>query len=196
MAQPVFYDPRQARWKRLRGLFDVLGVSVMLLVAFFIYNALQGEQLPELIWQVQKKPYHALKENEKEKAKERRRKQAALRGNRKTKANLSPAEVNAQEGVRAAFYAPWDAASFSSLREYARQVDLLFPDWLHVLTPDGHLQGVDDQTNTYFAVIQGSTIHPVDDKVMPFLKSENTGMEVFPMVKNPVGVTGGDTTSF
>ena len=75
MAQPVFYDPRQARWKRLRSLFDVLGVSVMLLVVFFIYNALQGEQLPELIWQAQKKPYHALKENEKDKARERRRKQ-------------------------------------------------------------------------------------------------------------------------
>ena len=78
MAQPVFYDPRQARWKRLRGLFDILGISVMLLVVFFIYNALQGEQLPELIWQAQKKPYHSLKENEKDKARERRRKQTAL----------------------------------------------------------------------------------------------------------------------
>jgi cellulose synthase/poly-beta-1,6-N-acetylglucosamine synthase-like glycosyltransferase/spore germination protein YaaH/peptidoglycan/xylan/chitin deacetylase (PgdA/CDA1 family) len=201
MSQPVFYDPRQARWKRLRSLFDVIGISVMLLVVFFIYNALHGEPLPELIWQAQKKPYHALKENEKEKAKERRRKQAALRGSRKTKSNPSPVDLNAQEGARAAFYAPWDAASFSSLREYARQIDLLYPDWLHVLTPDGHLQGVDDQTNKYFDVIQkspvqGSTIHPVDDKVMPFLKSENTGMEVFPMVNNSDGVNWVDITSF
>ena len=196
MAQPVFYDPRQARWKRLRSLFDVLGISVMLLVVFFIYNALHGEQLPELIWQAQKKPYHALKENEKEKARERRRKQAALRGNRKTKSNPSLAELNSEEGIRAAFYAPWDAASFSSLREYARQVDLLYPDWLHVLTPDGHLQGVDDQTNKYFDVIRGSTIHPVDDKVMKFLKSEDTGMEVFPMVNNSDGVNWVDITSF
>src|SRR6202041_3904011 len=86
------------------------------------------------------------------------------------------------------------------LREYARQVDLLYPDWLHVLTADGHLQGVDDQTNTYFPVIQnsaqGSTIHPVDDKVMPFLKAENTGMEVFPMVNNSDGVNWVDITSF
>jgi cellulose synthase/poly-beta-1,6-N-acetylglucosamine synthase-like glycosyltransferase/peptidoglycan/xylan/chitin deacetylase (PgdA/CDA1 family)/spore germination protein YaaH len=201
MKQPVFYDPRRARWKRLRRLFDVLGVSVMLLVVFFIYNALQGEQLPGLIWQAQKKPYHALKENEKEKAKERRRKLAAQRGNRKTKPNPSLVKLNSEEGIRAAFYAPWDAASFSSLREYAHQVDLLYPDWLHVLTPDGHLQGVDDQTNKYFDVIQGptlqgSTIHPVDDKVMPFLKAENTGMEVFPMVNNSDGVNWVDITSF
>src|SRR5580698_4831915 len=196
MAQPVFYDPRQARWKRLRSLFDVLGISVMLLVIFFIYNALRGEQLPELIWQSQKKPYHALKENEKEKARERRRKQAALRGSHKSQTNPSLTKLNSDEGVRAAFYAPWDAASFSSLREYARQVDLLYPDWLHVLTPDGHLQGVDDQTNKYFDVIQGSAVHPVDDKVMPFLKSENTGMEVFPMVNNSDGVSWVDITAF
>lgn len=196
MAQPVFYDPRQARWKRLRSLFDVLGISVMLLVIFFIYNALRGEQLPELIWQSQKKPYHALKENEKEKARERRRKQAALRGSHKGQTNPSLTKLNSDEGVRAAFYAPWDAASFSSLREYARQVDLLYPDWLHVLTPDGHLQGVDDQTNVYFDVIQGSSIHPVDDKVMKFLKSEDTGMEVFPMVNNSDGVNWVDITSF
>src|SRR5580698_2896990 len=197
MAQPVFYDPRQARWKRLRRLFDVLGIGVMLIVIFFVYNALHGEQLPELIWQAQKKPYHSLKENEKEKAKERRRKQAALlRGNGKAKANPSLLKLNSDEGVRAAFYAPWDAASFASLREYARQVDLLYPDWLHVLTPDGRLQGVDDQTNQYFNVIQGSSVHPVDDKVMPFLKSENTGMEVFPMVNNSDGLNWVDITAF
>ncbi len=181
----------------MRGLFDVLGLSVMLLVIFFIYNALHGEQLPELIWQNQKKPYHALKENEKEKAREKRRKQAAaLRRSHKNQTNPSLEKLNSDEGVRAAFYAPWDAASFSSLREYARQVDLLYPDWLHVLTPDGHLQGVDDQTNVYFDVIQGSSIHPVDDKVMKFLKSEDTGMEVFPMVNNSDGVNWVDITSF
>src|SRR5579864_851684 len=196
MAQPVFYDPRQARWKRLRSLFDVIGISVMLLVVFFIYNALHGEQLPELIWHAQKKPYHSLKENEREKARERRRKQAALRSNHKSKSKFLPVSLDSEEGVRAAFYAPWDAASFSSLREYARQVDLLYPDWLHVTTNDGHLQGVDQQTNKYFDVIQGSTIHPVDDKVMPFLKSENTGMEVFPMVNNSDGVNWVDITSF
>ncbi len=149
-----------------------------------------------MIWQAQKKPYHALKEKEKEKARERRRKQAALRGHGKSKTNPSLLKLNSDEGVRAAFYAPWDAASFSSLREYARQVDLLYPDWLHVLTPDGHLQGVDDQTNKYFDVIQGSTIHPVDEKVMPFLKSENTGLEVFPMVNNSDGVNWVDITAF
>jgi len=196
MAQPVFYDPRQARWKRIRRLFDIAGISIMLVVIFFIYNALRGEALPSLIWPAQKKPYHALKENEKEKAREKRRKLAAQRGRAKAKPNPSLVKLNSEEGVRAAFYAPWDAASFSSLREYARQVDLLYPDWLHVLTPDGHLQGVDEQTNKYFDVIQGTTVRPVDEKVMSFLKAEDTDMEVFPMVNNSDGANWVDLTSF
>jgi cellulose synthase/poly-beta-1,6-N-acetylglucosamine synthase-like glycosyltransferase/peptidoglycan/xylan/chitin deacetylase (PgdA/CDA1 family) len=32
--------------------------------------------------------------------------------------------------------------------------------------------------------VQGSTVFPVDDRVMPFLKTEDPGMEVFPMVNN------------
>ena len=105
-------------------------------------------------------------------------------------------KLNQEEGIRAAFYVPYDAASFSSLREYARQIDLLFPDWLHVITPDGRLQGIDEQTNKFFDVMQDSTVRPVDDKVMPFLKSEDTGMEVFPMVNNFDGTDWVDVSAF
>ena len=90
MTQPVFYDPRQARWKRLRRLFDILGVTVTLLIVFFAYTALRSESLPELLLPVEKRPYHALKEKEKEKAKEKRR-SAARRGHRKSKG--APSQV-------------------------------------------------------------------------------------------------------
>ncbi len=39
--------------------------------------------------------------------------------------------LNADEGIRGAFYVQWDAASFASLKEYYPQIDLLFPEWLH-----------------------------------------------------------------
>src|SRR6201993_881264 len=183
MAQPVFYDPRRARWKRLRRLFDILGVSITLLIGFFIYSAVRNERLPEFLLPQQKRPYRALKEKEKEKAREHRR-LLAHRSHRKSKTAPSQVTLNAEEGIRAAFYVPYDAASFSSLREYAHQIDLLFPAWLQVLTPDGHLQAEDPLTNKFFDVVQGPTVHTVDDKVMPFLKAEDTGMEVFPMVQN------------
>src|SRR5438045_5866949 len=182
--QPVFYDPRQARWKRLRRIFDLAALAFTFLVIFFIYTALRSERLPDLLLPIQKRPYHALKEKEKEKAKEHRRLAAIKRGHRKSTKAPSQVKLNAEEGIRAAFYVPWDAASFSSLREYARQIDLLYPEWLHVLTPDGHLQGEDPETVKFFDVIQGSSVHPVDEKVMPFLRTEDTGMEVFPLVNN------------
>jgi peptidoglycan-N-acetylglucosamine deacetylase len=184
MVKPVFYDPRQSRWRRLRRLFDVLGVAITLLVIFFVYTAIRDEQLPSLFLPAQKKPYHALKEKEREKEKERRR-QAAQRSHRRTKKPPSQVTLNSDEGIRAAFYVQWDAASFSSLREYAHQIDLLYPEWLHVLGADGNVQGLDQQTYKYFNVVQpDGKVRSVDDEVMPFLKSEETGMEVFPLVNN------------
>src|SRR5271155_809340 len=73
MAKQVFYDPKQARWKRIRRIFDAAALAFSLLVIFFIYSVLRSEPLPDLSWLTEKKPYHALKENEKEKAREKRR---------------------------------------------------------------------------------------------------------------------------
>ena len=183
MAEPVFYDAQRARWKRLRRLFDVMGVTASLLLIFFVYTALRDEPLPELLFSPQKRAFKALKENEKEKARDRLKKLAG-RSHRKSKLAASQVKLNQEEGIRAAFYVPWDAASFSSLRDYARQIDILYPDWLHVLTADGHLQAVDDQTNKFFDVMEGAKVLPVDDRVMKFLNLEDTSMEVFPMINN------------
>src|SRR5215470_10671659 len=171
MVKPVFYDPRQSRWRRLRRLFDVIGVTITLLVIFFAYTALRNERLPEIFLPQVKRPFHSLTEKEKEKAKERRR-LAINRTHRKSKKAPSQVTLNAEEGIRAAFYVQWDAASFASLREYARQIDLLYPEWLHVLSPDGKVQGLDQETFKYFDVVQNGKVHPVDEKVMPFLKTE------------------------
>jgi len=195
MAQPVFYDPRRARWRRLRRLLDIAGVVLSAVIIVFIYTALRSEPLPKLLLQFQKHPYHALKENEREKAKERR-KALVKRTHRRSKVSPSQVELNTDEGIRGAFYVPWDAASFSSLREYARQIDLLYPEWLHVLTADGHIQSVDEQTNKPFDIIQNNAVRIVDDKVMPFLKSEDTGTEVFPLVNNFDGKNWIDIADF
>src|SRR5260370_21840401 len=167
MAQPGFYDPRRARWKRLRALVDFPGMVASAIIWVFVYTAVRGEPLPKLLLRYQKRPYHALKETEKEKAKERR-KLLAHRSHRRTSTAPSQVELNTDEGIRAAFYVPCDAASFSSLREYARQIDLLYPEWLHVLTPYSHLQGVDAETNKFFDVVPSGVVHSLDFKVMSF----------------------------
>ncbi len=176
-------------------MLDIAGIALSTIIVVFVYTALRSEPLPKLLLQFQKHPYHALKETEKEKAREKR-KQLARRSHRRTNVAPSQVELNTDEGIRAAFYVPWDAASFSSLREYARQIDLLYPEWLHVLTPDGHLQGVDSQTNKPFDVVQNGVVRAVDDKVMAFLKSDDTGTEVFPLVNNFNGADWLDISAF
>src|SRR5271170_6159795 len=196
MPEPIFYDPRRARWKRLRRLVDTLVAALSALIIFFVFTALRDEPLPELLFSPQKRAFKALKESERDKARDRIKK-AAARSHRKSKLAASQVKLNQEEGIRAAFYVPWDAASFSSLRTYARQIDILYPDWLHVLSADGRLQGVDDQTNKYFDVVQGNTVLPVDDRVMPFLKTDDPSMEVFPMVNNSDGANWvGDVAGF
>jgi len=186
MKKQVFYDPLQARWRRIRRVVDAAALAFSLLVVFFIYSALRSEPLPDLSWLSEKKPYHALKENEKAKAREKRRLATLARAGHRHQSRKAPSQLklNSEQGVRAAFYVSWDAASFSSLREYARQIDLLFPSWLQVLSADGHLQASDPETNAMFDVVQGQTVRHIDDKVMQFLKAENTDMEVFPVVQN------------
>src|SRR5580658_4587360 len=190
MAKQVFYDPLQARWRRIRRFVDAIALVFSFLVIFFIYSALQSEPLPDLSWLTEKKPYHALKEDEKTKAREKRRLATLARTGHRHPVHKAPSQLklNSEQGVRAAFYVSWAPATFSSLREYARQIDLLFPTWLQVLGGDRHLQASDPETNKTFDVIQGQKVHAVDDKVMPFLKAEDTEMEVFPVVQNFDGI--------
>lgn len=186
MAKQVFYDPLQARWRRIRRVFDAAAIALTLLIVFFLYSALRSDPLPDVSWGAEKRPYHSLTEGEKVKAREKRRLATIARIGRARQHRKHPSQItlNSEEGVRAAFYVSWDAASFSSLREYARQIDLLFPTWLQVLSPDGRLQGTDPETNAMFDIIQNGKVHPVDDKVMPFVNAEDTTMDVFPVVQN------------
>jgi peptidoglycan-N-acetylglucosamine deacetylase len=178
MAKSVFYDPGQKRWGRLRVLFSVLGAIITALVLFFIITVfLQADPLPRLSMPEQKRNLRALKERE-------HRKRPRTKGtHRKTSAPPSQVVLNTDEGIRAAYYVTWDAASFVSLKEYYPQIDILFPEWLHVLTPDGQLQGF-DSVNHPFRVVENGTVHSTDDRVMPFLRAEKAEMEVFPLINN------------
>src|SRR5216683_7345608 len=176
MPQPVFYDPKKKRWVRLRLLFNVLGVTVAALIVFFVVSvSLSPEQLPKIVLKEQGRKLRALKEHA------RRPAPLVKTTHRKTKSSASDVVLNSDEGIRAGFYVTWDAASFVSLKQYYPQIDILFAEWLHVLSPDGHIQSVDD-TNRLFPVIQNEHVHSPDDRVMPFLRAEKANMDVLPLI--------------
>ncbi len=176
MATPVFYDPKRKRWRWLRRIFDVLGVAITVVVIIFVVSILRGENLPNLLLPQPPRPYRGLKEKE--------RRHPRLRPvRRRITGKASQVPLNSVEGIRGAYYVQWDAASYASLKEYLPQIDLLFPEWLHMLSPDGKLQGV-TALNQFFDAINGSTVRPVDDKVMHLLTQEKAETEVFPLVNN------------
>ncbi len=178
MAKSIFYDPDRKRWGRLRILLSVLGAIISGLVLFFIVTVfVESDPLPHVLMPEQKRNLRALKERE------HRKRASAKNTHRKTKSSPSQVVLNTDEGIRAAYYVTWDAASFVSLKEYYPQIDILFPEWLHVLTPDGHLQGF-DSVNHPFPVVENGIVHSTDDRVMPFLRAEKAEVEVFPLINN------------
>src|SRR5205085_1307092 len=75
------------------------------------------------------------------------------------------------------------AGSFASLKQNYQHLDLLFPEWLHVLTPDGRVMAVNGDYKL-FPLLTGGKLNPPDDKVMPFLHAEKSEVEVLPLVNN------------
>ena len=176
MAKPIFYDPDRKRWKRVRRLLDVAGLISTVLIVFFIISVFRSVTLAHLSLTEPRRPYRSLKEKERKKANPRTT-------HKKPSKPATQVTFNSAEGVRAAFYVTWDAASYASLKEYVHQIDILYPEWLHVLTPDGKTQALTPE-NKLFPVVEGGTVHAVDDKVMTFLKQEKAETEVMPLVNN------------
>jgi peptidoglycan-N-acetylglucosamine deacetylase len=177
-SKQIFYDPDRKRWRRLRFVLDSSVIVVTLLIVLFVFSVVRGSSVPGVTLPYLKKPYHALKDSQKRKPPRR------MNTHRLTKQPASQVVLNSDEGIRGAFYVQWDAASFASLKEYYPQIDLLFPEWMHVLTADGRLQSA-TELNTLFDVIdnEGKPL-PIDEKVMSFLKGEKALTEVFPLVNN------------
>ncbi|HTK95925.1 MAG TPA: polysaccharide deacetylase family protein, partial [Terriglobales bacterium] len=178
MAKQVFFDPQRARWRRMRPFFDAVAVAITLVFIVFVFSVLRGENLPSLLLPDQRPAYKPLKE------KQQRKRTVRKNTHRKTTAAPSQVVLNSGEGIRAAFYVTWDAGSLSSLRQYATQLDLLYPEWLHVLSTDGRIQGMTIDGKLFDVVAGGQPPRSVDDQVMKLLRDEKADTEVFPMVNN------------
>jgi cellulose synthase/poly-beta-1,6-N-acetylglucosamine synthase-like glycosyltransferase/peptidoglycan/xylan/chitin deacetylase (PgdA/CDA1 family)/spore germination protein YaaH len=179
MNQQVFYDPQRKRWKRLRRIFDLLALLGLVLGSVFVVGLMRMKPLPELLLQAQKRNYRALANQSAAAFKFRRS------AHRRT--DLKPGDVplNSGEGLRAAYYVEDDPASYSSLKQHIAQIDLLFPEWLHVITPDGKLNAY-AADNSPHAVVDHGTVRPVDReaKVARTVAATHVNLDIFPQVDN------------
>ena len=183
MNKQVFFDPQRKRWKRLRRIFDVTALAGLLLGTIFVVGLLRIKPLPELVLGAPKRNYSALPVKPGTPKPGGKPRSAHRRTNRK------PSEIplNSGEGLRAAYYVEDDPASYSSLRQHIHQIDILFPEWIHVVTPDGTLTSYTID-NRAFPVVDNAGVHSVDheNKVAHTIaqNQDETPAEVFPLVNN------------
>src|SRR6195952_190405 len=150
MNKQVFFDPQRKRWKRLRRVTDSLALGGAILGVLFIIGLLRMKPMQGLDLRSAAKKYRALSSPPANELKTR----DALNRSAHRKTDLKPSDVvlNSGEGLRAAFYTDTDPAAYASLKQHIKQIDLLFPEWLHVITPDGGMTSY-RADNVQFAVV-------------------------------------------
>ena len=178
----IFFDPHRKRWKRLRRILDITAVVTTLVLAVFIFDILRNHPLPELLLPTLRHNYKALPDRT-----------AAQRNGKnqrppRRKTNRKPSEIpfNTGEGLRAAYYVPYDEASYSSFRQHVHQIDMLFPEWLHVDSSSPRLLAVDNESHRTYPVIDRNTVHDPDnlDRIKKTIQLAKEDTEVFPHVNN------------
>ncbi len=94
--------------------------------------------------------------------------------------------MNTGEGLRAAYYVQDDAASISSLKKHVHEIDMLFPQWLHIDSPHGKLMAMSGDNLHEYPIFEGTTIHDPDDqnKVKRVIQAAHTDTEIFPALNN------------
>ncbi len=179
----IFFDPQRKRWKRLRRILDATAVLSTLVVAGFIFNVLRNQHLPELLLPIPKHNYRGLARPVHPCC--ATAKTSAPRAARPT-ASPPRFPLNTGEGLRAAYYVQDDAASYSSLKEHIHQIDMLFPQWLHVDSPNGTLMTMSGDNLREYPVIEGATVHDPDDlnKVKHVIQAAKEDTEIFPALNN------------
>ncbi len=186
MNKQVFFDPQRKRWKRLRRIFDIVAVVGVVVGVVFVIGLVRMTPLPELLLSSPKRNYSPLQD-----AGTPARGGAKPHRSLHRKTDLKPSDIilNSGEGLRAAYYVEDGPASYSSLKQHIRQIDLLFPAWLHIVSADGTLTSYSTD-NRPFAVVDQDGVHPVDhqQEVAHVIASASAGdttpPEIFPQLSN------------
>jgi hypothetical protein len=173
----IFSDPQRKRWKRLRRVLDICAVLGTFIIVAFIFNILRIQKLPELLLPTPRHNYKALPDLSDKYVRPARR-----------RTNRKPSEIplNTGEGLRAAYYVQDDEASYASLKDHVQQIDLLFPQWLHVDAPSGAMMAMSADNLSEYPVVEGNTVHDPDslNKVKDLILKAKVDTEIFPHLNN------------
>jgi cellulose synthase/poly-beta-1,6-N-acetylglucosamine synthase-like glycosyltransferase/peptidoglycan/xylan/chitin deacetylase (PgdA/CDA1 family)/spore germination protein YaaH len=133
--KPIFYDAEKVRWRRTRRIIEVSGVLLTLLLVYFFLTVAGSVELPSALLPDTRPTYHS--------AKKKNVKQANVREGRHRRVARIGQIPEGYDPLRAAFFVSWDSNSLATLKKHYKDLDLLMPEQLHSVTPDGALSIVD-----------------------------------------------------
>src|SRR5215470_11282733 len=177
---PIFYDAQRVRWRRTRRVMEVSGALLTLLLVYFFFNMAASVELPAaLVPDSRSSYYRALK------AKQKNAKLSIREGRHRRVANLGKPVPASYDPLRAGFYVSYDANSLATLKKHYKDLDLVVPEELHAVTPDGGLTIVDYER---YLTVRASPEEAVsilrEDRLHQWMRSASVEIPVMGMLNN------------
>src|SRR5437868_4532405 len=187
-AHPVFFDPNNKRWPRLRRGVYLSGLALTVLFGMLILSILISPALLPLKFSGQEASAHVTLPDPKIETPEQRRlrvykqKLEAERLKRAQAVRLRPNPKPASNPLTVAFFVPWDDASPSSLKTNLANpdtsVDVVIAEWLRLDNNDGTLSDSDYLDIKKEALNLIRTTRP-DTRVMALVNNFNNDTKEF-----------------
>ncbi|MGB8325408.1 MAG: glycosyltransferase [Candidatus Acidiferrum sp.] len=169
--KPIFYDAEKVRWRRTRRVMEISGVLLTLLLVYFFVTIAGSVELPSSLLPDTHPAYHAIKK--------KFLKTVTLREGRHTRIAHIGQVPETYDPLRAAFFVSWDPNSLASLKKHYKDIDLLMPEQLHAVSPDGALTVVDyERGQTLKASPEEIISRLKQDKLHQWMRSMNPPLEL------------------
>ncbi|HEY1483911.1 MAG TPA: glycosyltransferase [Candidatus Acidoferrum sp.] len=169
--KPIFYDAEKVRWRRTRRVMEISGVLLTLLLVYFFVTIAGSVELPSSLLPDTHPAYHAIKK--------KFLKTVTLREGRHTRIAHIGQVPETYDPLRAAFFVSWDPNSLASLKKHYKDIDLLMPEQLHAVSPDGALTVVDyERGQTLKASPEEIISRLKQDKLHQWMRSINPPLEL------------------
>src|SRR6266404_4320536 len=169
--KPIFYDAEKVRWRRTRRILEISGGLLTLLLIYFFLTIAGSVELPAALLPDTRPIYHSLKK--------KLLKPVVLReGRHKRVANIGQVPAK-YDPLRSAFFVSWDPNSLASLKKHYKDIDLLMPEQLHAVTPNGAITVVDYERNQTVQASPAEVISRLQqDKLHQWMRSLNPPVEL------------------
>jgi len=169
--KPIFYDAERVRWRHTRRILEISGALLTLLLVYFFITVAGSVELPSALLPDTRPSYHS--------AKKKNLKPVSLREGRHTRVAHIGQVPATYDPLRAAFFVSWDPNSLASLKKHYKDLDLLMPEQLHAVTPDGALTVVDYEVYQTVRASPAEALYRLkQDKLHQWLRSLNPPVDL------------------